>query len=220
MHVNKWSISLVLALLLLGTLACDATTAVSQLIAEATATATHTPRPTFTPLPTITNTPAPTDTATPVPPTFTPTKAPPTARPTARPATAAPKPPTAPPAPTISAYEFHANAPLPCQHSGMAFLKGTVYLNRSDPNSRYQGAIVALGPPDGSTIYDIVQTDGMGEYTFVLGDQGVAKPGSWGIWLVDPSHKRKSDIGGPITTNDLPADNPNSCWTSGVDFWK
>ncbi len=109
---------------------------------------------------------------------------------------------------------------MPCQHSGMTFLKGTVYLDKNDPNSRYIGAIVALGPPDGSTIYDVVKTDGMGEYTFVLSEQGVAKPGNWGIWLVDPSHKRKSDIGGPITTNDLPADNPSSCWASGVDFWK
>ncbi|MDO8624723.1 MAG: hypothetical protein Q7R47_01470, partial [Candidatus Diapherotrites archaeon] len=87
-------------------------------------------------------------------------------------------------------------------------------------SDRYVGAIVALGPPDGSTIYDIVQTDGMGEYTFVLSEQGVGRSGTWAVWLVDPSHRRKSDIGGPIITNGLPAENPSSCWASGVDFWK
>jgi len=102
----------------------------------------------------------------------------------------------------------------------MTFIKGTVYNDRNDPNNRYVGAIVALGPPDGNTIYGIVKTDGMGEYTFILSDAGQGRPGTWAVWLVDPSHKRKSDISAPITTNSLPADNPGACWAGNVDFWK
>ena len=208
----KWGTRIALAtLLFMAVLACRTA---DVFIAQATRTPTRTPRPTYTPLPPPTDTPTPTETATPKP-TATATRRPPTPRPPTR----VPQP-TAPPAPTVSPFEFHANPPLPCSHSGLTFLKGTVYLDKNDPNSRYVGAIVALGPPDGSTIYDIVQTDGNGEYTFVLGGPGQAKPGTWGIWLVDPSHNRKSDIGGPIVTNDLPADNPNSCWAGGVDFWK
>ena len=208
----KWGTRIALAtLLFVAVLACRTA---DVFIAQATLTPTRTPRPTYTPLPPPTDTPTPTETATPKP-TATATRRPPTPRPTTR----VPQP-TAPPPPTVSPYEFHANPPLPCSHSGLTFLKGTVYLDKNDPNSRYVGAIVALGPPDGSTIYDKVLTDGMGEYTFVLGGPGQARPGTWGIWLVDPSEKRKSDIGGPIVTNDLPADNPNSCWAGGVDFWK
>ncbi len=183
-----------------------------------TPTNTRTPRPTITVIPSPTDTLIPTDTPTP-PATATATRRPATPRPpTPRPPTAGPQP-TAPPAP--STYEFHANPPLPCAHSGRAFLKGTVYLSKNDPNSKYVGAIVALGPPNASTMYgDPVKTDDYGEYTFVLGGEGEARPGYYGIWLVDPSYKRKSDIGGPIVLNDLPAGNPSSCWTSGVDFWK
>lgn len=219
MHWNKWkSILALMVLLMAGTLACDATNAVNVLIAQATVTPTRTPRPSFTPIPISTNTPSPTDTATPVP-TTTPTTKTPTAKPpTARPSTAAPKPTNAP-QPTVSAYEFHAN-PATCVHSGKTYIKGTVYLNRNDPSQRYVGAIVALGASNGSTIYiDPVKTDYNGEYTFILSDQG-SRPGTWGIWLVDPSYKRKSDIGGPITTNDLPSENPAACWAGSVDFWK
>jgi len=196
------------AMLFVAVLACQANT----FIAQATLTPTRTPRPTFTPIPTATDTPTPTQTLTP-----TPTKKP-TARPTAKPT--ATQPPAAPPPPTVSPYEFHANPPLPCVHAGNTYLKGTVYLNK-DGSSRYVGAIVALGPPDGSRLYvDPEKTNENGEYTFTLSENGQAHPGTWGIWLVDPSHNRKSDIGGPIVTNDLPASDPNSCWASGVDFWK
>ncbi|MBI5033284.1 MAG: hypothetical protein HZB51_22420 [Chloroflexi bacterium] len=219
MYVNKLGVSLAFVLLVIGTLACDVTTVVDQFIAQATATATKTPRPTFTPLATITNTPAPTNTATRVPPTEAPTKAPTARPPTARPATAAPKPTAVKLAPTVSAYEFHANPPT-CTHSGKTFIKGTVYLDKNDPSQRYVGAIVALGSPDGSIIYvDPVKTNDYGEYTFILSDEG-SRPGTWGVWLVDPAHKRKSDVGGPITTNNLGPDNPSACWAAGVDFWK
>ncbi len=211
----KWAMVFAFAaVLFVMVLACRT---VDMFVAQATLTPTRTLRPTYMPLPSPTDTPAPTDTATPEP-TGTATRKP-TVKPTSKPPTPKPQP-TAPPAPTVSPFEFHANAPLPCTHSGLAYLKGTIYLNKNDPNSRYANAIVALGPPDGSTIYTTVQSDGNGEYTFVLGGNGEAKPGTWGIWLVDPSMKRKSDIGGPIVTNDLPADNPNSCWAGGVDFWK
>ena len=202
------------AMLVLAALACQP---VALFVAQATVLPTRTPRPTFTPIPPATDTPVPTKTATAAP-TDTPTKKP-TLRPTLRPPTATPKP-AGPPPPTTSPYEFHANPPLPCAHSGHTFIKGTVYLDKNDPNSKYVGAIVALGPPDGSTIYTIVLTDIYGQYTFTLSDDGQSHPGTWAVWLVTPSNVRKSDIGGPIVTNSLGADDPNSCWAGGVDFWK
>jgi len=214
MHL-KWGTRLMpAAMLLVAALACRTA---DVFIAQATLTPTRTPRPTYTPLPPPTDTPVPTDTATPEP-TATATRRPTARPPTPRPPTPIPQP-TAPPAPTVSPFEFHVNPPT-CAHAGQTYIKGTVYLDKNNPSSRYVGAIVALGSPDGSQIYDIVKADDYGEYTFILGGMGEAHPGTWGVWLIDPSHNRKSDIGGPIVTNDLPADNPNSCWAGGVDFWK
>ena len=214
MDLNQWGMRLTFAVMLLaGALACHTT---DVLLAQATVTPTRTPRPTLTPIPTMTATPVPTLTATAAP-TVTPTRKPPTPRPpTPKPPTAAPKPVTQP---TVSTMEFHVNPPT-CTHSGDTTIKGTVYNDKNDPNNRYIGAIVALGAPDGSSMYvDPVLTDGMGEYTFVLAAQQ-ARPGNWGVWLVTPAHVRKSDVGGPINTNDLPAENPASCWAGSVDFWK
>ena len=209
---DKWGMKVALAAMLFGVmLACRTSDVV--LIAQVTVTPTRTLRPTPTDIPPATQTPVPTQTLPPTA-TATATRRPPTPRPPT------PKPPAAPPPTAISSFEFHANPPLPCAHSGLSFLKGTVYLNRNDPNSKYVGAIVALGPTNASTIYDVVKTNDYGEYTFVLGAEGEAKPGTWGIWLVDPSHKRKSDIGGPITTNALGPGDPGACWAGGVDFWK
>ena len=211
----KWGTRFVIvAMIFVAVLACRTA---DVFIAQATLTPTRTPRPTYTPLPPPTDTPAPTDTPTPEP-TATATRRPTARPPTPRPPTPVPQP-TAPPAPTASPFEFHVNAPT-CSHAGNTYIKGTVYLDKNDPNSRYAGAIVALGPPNGSTIYVTVQSDDYGQYTFTLGGPGEAHPGTWGVWLVDPSMNRKSDIGGPIVTNDLPADDPNSCWAGGVDFWK
>lgn len=200
------------AVLAVGTLACQTT---DQFIAFATATRTRTPRPTLTPLPVNTDTPTPSPTSRATA-TFTPTL-----RPTARPAT--PKPPTAPPKPivqqpTVSTMEFHVNPPT-CVHSGNTRIEGTVYLNKNDPSQRYQQAIVALGPPDGSTIYATVLSEWDGKYTFTLTENG-PRPGNWGVWLVTPSMVRKSDIGGPIVTNSLGPDDPKACWAGSVDFWK
>jgi hypothetical protein len=213
MQLKKEKWFLIAAILLAATLACQSA---DLFVAQATVTATRTPRPTFTPIPSATNTFVPTQTATRAPTTTATSR--PTLRPTAKPPT--PKPQAVvPPPPTVSPFEFHVNPPT-CAHAGQTYIKGTVYLDKNDPNQRYVGAIVALGPPDASTIYARVQTDGVGEYTFNLGGPGEAHPGNWGVWLVDPSLNRKSDIGGPINTNNLGADSPNSCWAGGVDFWK
>ena len=116
--------------------------------------------------------------------------------------------------------EFHNN-PVSCAHAGQAYIKGTVYLNRNDPNSRYAGAIVAFGPPDASTRYgDPIKTGDDGVYTIVLGDMGQAKPGYYGVWLMTPNGTRKSDIAGPVAMNDLPDGNQSACWAAIVDFWK
>lgn len=211
---DKWGLrGAIAALLFVGMLACrTADVFIAQV--QPTETPTRTPRPTLTPLPQPTDTPVPTLTATPAP-TGTATRRPPTPRPP----TAKPPVIIAPPQPTVSTMEFHTN-PVSCSHSGQTYIKGTVYLNRNDPNSRYAGAIIALGPPDGSTIYGIVKSGDDGVYTHVLGDMGQSKPGFWGVWLVTPSMSRKSDIAGPINTNDLPDGDPKSCWAAVADFWK
>jgi hypothetical protein len=190
----------VIAALFLATLACRTA---NVFIAQATEVPPPPPtrsRPTFTPNPTATDTPLPTKTPLPT------TTRRPTARPpTPRPPTPIPIPqpvavaPTAIPAPTVSTMEFHARQlgcsnPTITTNSG-TFLKGTVYNDRNNPGDLYAGAIVALGSPDGNTIYQIVQTGDTGQYTFILSDPGVARPGTWAIWLVDPSRNRKSDIG-------------------------
>lgn len=212
MDLNKRGTRLAFAIMLFaGALGCHIT---DTFLAQATVTPTRTPRPTLTPIPSATATQVPTMTATPAP-TSTSTRRPATARPpTAKP------PPTAAPVnqPTVSTMEYHVNPPT-CAHSGDTTIQGTVYLSKSDPSQRYYRAIVALGAPDGSTIYvDPLFTDGNGQYTFVLAAQK-SYPGNWGVWLVDPSKKRKSDIG-VVTTNDYGPENPAACWSAVVDFWK
>ncbi len=219
----------VAAVLLAGAAGCGGNV---PFIAQATATATRTPRPTFTPMAQPTNTfvPLPTTAPTlaPLGPTTAPTKPKTATRtptkkpPTPKPATAVPPTavvPTVPPAPVASTMEYHVNPPR-CEHSGMTYIKGTVYNDKNDPTNIYVGAIVALGPPNASTMYvDPVKTDARGHSTFVLSGNG-ASPGTWGVWMIKPDGTRKSDIGGPVTTNNLPADNPSSCWAGIVDFWK
>lgn len=222
MYLNKWGPRLVLALVVVGALACRVA---DTFVAQATATPTRTPRPTFTPLPPPTNTAAPLPTVPPPTVAIVPTKAP-TPRPTARPPTARPptQPPAAPPpaqptAVPVSAFEFHVN-PASCVHSGNAYIKGTVYNDKNDPGNVYVGALVALGDSNGSSIWvGPIKSDDIGQYTFTLNSNGAA-PGNYWVWLVDPSLKRKSDIGGPIKMNNLPDSDPNSCWAGNVDFWK
>jgi hypothetical protein len=219
MYVNKRGTVLVIStLLLLITLACRTA---DVFVAQATLTPTRTPRPTYTPIPTPTDTPVPTNTPTPRP-TATATRRPVVVRPpTAKPAAPAAPQPAAPaaPQPAVSNMEFHVNPPF-CSHSGMTYIKGTVYNDKSNPDDRYAQAIVVMGAPDGNTIYgDPVKAGDDGVYTFILNSNG-AYPGNFGVWLVDPTMKRKSDIGGPIVTNNLGPDDPKSCWAGGVDFWK
>lgn len=153
MYLKKWAGTLALAAAVFtGAFACR--TADVLVAEQATVTPTRTPRPTRTPIPTATDTPVPTDTPTPEP-TATSTRRP-TVRPTPRPPTEVPAPVVV--APTTSPFEFHVNPPFPCEHSGLTYLKGTVYLDKNDPTNVYVGAIVALGPPDGSTIYDRQKT--------------------------------------------------------------
>ncbi len=209
-------------LLIAGALACRAA---DTFIAQATTTPTRTPRPTFTPYPTVTDTPEPTLAPPPtaVPPTATRR---PTARPTARPS---PRPPTAPPPPPVQVqptqpppppvqYTYQAN-PASCVHSGDTYIKGAVYDNRDDPNSKTPGIRVALGPADGNTVWADVKTDDMGEYTFII-QTGSAKKGTYYVWVLDASGKRISQIGGPINVNGLGPDAPGACWAGSVDFFK
>lgn len=214
MHDKRIMNTAIGTILFIAVLACQTS---DKLVAQIqpTDTPTRTPRPTLTPLPQFTDTLIPSLTPTAAPTSSsTPTRRPPTARPpTAKP------PPAAPAAPTVSTMEFHVNPPT-CTHAGQAYIKGTVYLNKNDPTSRYAGAIVVLGPPDGSTVYTFVKAEYDGVYSIILGDNGQAKPGYYGVWLADPSLKRKSDIGGPIVMNDLPESDPKSCWAGSVDFWK
>lgn len=216
MVLSKWTKYLALvAMLFIGTLACSTS---EVFVAQATVTRTRTPRPTFTPIPEATDTPVPTITPTRGP-TLTPTKAPTARPPTARPATAVPKASSASVQSSVSNMEFHVN-PATCTHSGKAYIKGIVYLDRNDPSQRYQGAIVTLGAPDGSARYgDPVLSEWDGTYTFILNDNGPA-PGNYGVWLVTPSMVRKSDVGGPITMNGLGPEDPRACWAGSVDFWR
>ncbi len=218
MYVNKRGTTLAIAVMLvLVTLACRTT---DVFLAQATLTPTRTPRPTYTPIPTATETPVPTNTPTPRP-TATATRKPVVVQrpPTPKPAAPAAAQPPAAPQPTVSSMEFHV-LNLPCVHSGMTYIKGTVYNDKNNPDDRYAQAIVVMGAPDGSTIYgDPVKAGDDGVYTFILNSNG-SYPGNFGVWLVDPTMKRKSDVGGPVNTNDLGADDPKSCWAGAVDFWK
>ncbi len=161
-------------------------------------------------------------TATPVPPTLTPTPEPtatrtrtPTTRPTARP-TAIPQP-TAAPQPTAFPYIYHAQY-QGCSHAGDTFIKGSVYADRNDPNSKIVGAIMVLsGAPDGAPAEVLRSED---TYTFVLRAQG-AFPGNFFVWITDPTHKvRRSEMSPMISFNNKGPNEPGSCWAAILDFWK
>ncbi len=191
-----------LAALISLTLACRTSDLV---IAQLQPTPTRTRvLPTFTPTPTQTLTPPPTATNT----------RPPTARPTARP-TAIPPPP-AQAAPTAFPYVYHAVLQK-CEHAGDTFVKGSVYADRNNPNSKIVGALIVLSSgPDGERV-DLVRTTD--SYTFVLRSQG-ALPGNFFVWVVDPSLKRISEISPMISFNGKSPSEPGACWAAIVDFWK
>ncbi len=232
---KQWGMRLALVgMLFVGTLACRTEELfVSQ---QPSATPTRTPRPTFTPLPSptaIATIPViPTEVSVPTEAPAVATKAPtrtPTKRPTARPAT--PRPPTQPPvvvAPTqgpppptavpVQQYTYQATA-VTCTHAGQAFIKGAVYNDKNDVNSKTPGIKVAMGAGDGSTVWVQVKTDQYGEYTFTLNANG-AKPGAYWVWVIDDQGNRISQIGGPVNMNNLSENDPNSCWFGSVDFYK
>ncbi|MCL4489518.1 MAG: hypothetical protein M1570_15525 [Chloroflexi bacterium] len=235
MALRQWWARLALVgILFVATLACRTE---DLLVAQQpSATPTHTPRPTFTPLPSptvVATIPViPTEiavpTAVPVVATKAPTRAPikkPTARPpTARPPTqppvvVAPTQPPAPPTPVPVHYTYQATA-VTCTHAGNAFIKGAVYNDKNDINSKTPGIKVAMGAADGSTQWvPPVTTDQYGEYTFVLTPNG-PRPGSYWVWVLDGQGNRISQIGGPINMNNLSENDPNSCWFGSVDFYK
>lgn len=215
MFLKKWGTPILLPVLLVaGAIACRTA---DMFVAQApTVTPTRTLRPTITPIPTETTQPSPTATTQPTS-ALTATRRPATPRPPT-PKPAAPAPAPAPVQPTVSSMEFHTN-PTVCQTVGQAVIGGKVYLDKNNPNSAYAGAVVALGPPDASTVYAPYQkADGNGNYSFVLADPGIAKPGNYGVWLVTPGGQRKSDIG-IANLNDVTSGS-SACSAAVIDFWK
>ncbi|MBI3912861.1 MAG: hypothetical protein HY327_01500, partial [Chloroflexi bacterium] len=175
-------------------------------IAELQPTATPTRRPTATPIP-------PTRTPTPQPSPSPTNTRPPTTRPTPRPPTAVPPPP----APAVAAFPYTYHAQYQgCQHAGDTYIKGAVYRDRNDPNSKISGAIMVFsGAPDGEAA-GVVRTEDT--YTFILRAQG-AYPGNFFVWVANPSLKRISEMSPMITFNDKKPSDPSACWAAIVDFW-
>lgn len=221
MHVNKRAAWLVLALALFFTgLACESSDRILS-VAQArtpTSTRTRTPRPTFTAVPS--------STATPIPPTNTPQPTP-TRTATRRPSTATPRPPTpkplptVPPAPqpTVFNYQYHAYDKVACEHSGNAWIKGSVVYDKNDPdNTKLPGIKLRLSSsPDGGSIVDIVSID---DFAFVLSGVGEgARPGTYYVWVIDGSGNRISQMSPAITLNGLSDSDPKTCWAAWVYFY-
>ncbi len=179
------------------------------LLAQNQPTPTRVVRPTFTPAP-PTATTAPTATR-------TRTRAP-TARPTARPATAIPQPTAAPPPVSSFPWTYHALFQK-CEHSGNAYIKGAIYADKNDPDSKTPGLKVRLSwSPDAAPIVDVISED---FYTFVLSGVGEgARPGTYYVWVIDGSGKRISEVSPAIVMNNLGPDRPGACWAALVDFWR
>ena len=210
MQIKHWAARLALgAVLFAGALACRTA---DVFIAQATLIPTRTPRPTFTPIPSPTATAVPTATVRPSP---TATRKPtprPTPRPTARPPTPIPPPPAA----TVFPYTFHAYFDK-CEHSGIAYIKGSVFADKNDLSSQMSGVKLRLSiSPDGASVGDVVSEV---EYTFILSDSG-PRPGTYYVWVIDDSGKRISEMSPPIVMNNLGPDNPNACWAAWLYFWK
>ena len=186
--------------------------------------------PTWTPTETV----APTSTAMP---TSTPTLAAasatalPARAATARPPTHTPAPPTATSLPPTSTASAVAPTPIPlpysfrpvlqsCTHSGSAVIKGRV-MSGGGP---VEGARVRLATgSDPASVQEeqIVRLDTTGSTTYAF---IVPPPDSgsfpWHVWVVDTSGSALSDPNFQISINNLPADNPDSCWLAVVDFVK
>ncbi len=177
---------------------------------------TWTPTPTDTATPTLTPTPTstPTLTATPTnPPTAIPSATP--RPPTRTPAAAAP--PTAIPSP----YSYRAVLQS-CSHSGGTFIKGKVTSGgQPDEGVRVR---VATSPDPAAVIEEQIAHnagDGNASYAFTLRTLGAFDtPSIWYVWVIDGVGNPASDPNFHVTTNNLPADDPSSCWLAIVDFVK
>jgi len=177
--------------------------------------------PTWTP--TLANTATSTLTATPsATPTFT---AMPTSPPTTIP-TATPRPPTrtpavaAPPTPVPSPYSYRPVLQS-CTHSGGTYIEGKVTSGgQPDEGVRVR---YATGPDQGAIEEQMArnQGDGNASYAFTLRTLGAFDtPSVWYVWVVDATGNAASDPNFHITTNNLPADDPASCWLAILDFVK
>jgi hypothetical protein len=103
-----------------------------------------------------------------------------------------------------------------CSHAGDTYIKGSVYRDRNDPNSKIVGAILVFsGAPDGEPAGVVKSED---TYTFILRAQG-AYPGNFFVWVADPSLKRLSEMSPMISFNNKGSNDPGACWAAIVDFW-
>ena len=179
--------------------------------------------PTWTPTPTNTSTPTSTPTATSVPVSATP---PPTHTAVPRPPTRTPPPPTAtsssaavPPTPIPLPYSFRPVLQS-CTHSGSAVIKGSV-ISGGGPVVGARVRLATGSDPASVQEEQVVKLDVTGSTTFAF---GVPSPASgsfpWHVWVVDTNGNALSDPNFQITINNLPADNPDSCWLAVVDFVK
>jgi hypothetical protein len=105
-----------------------------------------------------------------------------------------------------------------CQHSGGAFIEGTI----NSPFGEVVGARVSLGSaPGGNVIQTLVtgRDKSPGYYTFVIRAIGPA-PGTYYVWVTDTAGKPLSDPNaGRVDMNAIKnAGDPASCWQAFLDF--
>lgn len=172
--------------------------------------------PTWTPTPTDTATPTamPTSTATP---TLTPS---PTSASTATPsATPRPTRQPAPVAPTPIPLPYSYRPVLQsCTHSGSTAIQGIVTSNGGPVDGIH--VELATGSNRSDVAYDqTVRRDGNGNTAYYY---GVPVPESgaftYHVWVADSLGNPQSDSNFQISINNLPADDPNSCWLAVVNF--
>jgi hypothetical protein len=185
-----------------------AVAAVSTLPPTWTPTATETSTPTALPTSTSTSTPTllPTPTNVPPPPSSTP-----------RPPTRAPA--HVAPTPIPLSYSFRPVLES-CTHSGSAAIQGLVTSGGGPVDGIH--VELATGPDPASVAYDqTVRRDGNGNTAYYY---GVPAPASgsfpWHVWVTDSPGTPQSDPNFQVSINNLPADDPDSCWLAIVNFVK
>ncbi len=174
--------------------------------------------PTWTPTPTDTTTPTATHTFTAMP-TMTPSPtSTPTIAPSATPRLTRLPAPVAPVAPTPITLPYSYRPVLQsCTHSGSASIQGNVTKGGGPVDGIH--VELATGSDPSTVAYDqIVRRDGNGNTTYYY---GVPASGSyqWHLWVTDtPGNPPLSDPNFQVSMNNLPADDPNSCWLAVVNF--